>query len=72
MDVREITPFINRFTSMYMRNGEAMETFSYIGKNGFCWINSEATEELMDYNDYRLAYSEDKEFIIGLPVINKN
>ncbi len=55
-----------------MRNGEAMETFSYIGKNGFCWINSEATEELMDYNDYRLAYSEDKEFIIGLPVINKN
>lgn len=72
MDIREITPFINRFTSMYMRNGETMETFSYIGKNGFCWINSKATEELMDYNDYRMAYSEDKEFVIGLPVINKN
>lgn len=72
MDIREITPFINRFTKMYMRNGETMETFSYIGKNGFCWINSEATQELMDYNDYRLAYSNDKEFIIGTPVINKN
>ena len=72
MDIRGITPFIDRFTSMYTRNGEIMETFSYIGKNGFCWINSEATEVLMDYNDYRLAYSEDKEFIIGLPAINSN
>lgn len=72
MDVREITPLIDNFTNMYMRNGETMETFSYVGKNGFCWINSEATEELMDYNDYRLAYSEDKEFIIGLPIINQN
>lgn len=72
MDVREITPLVNRFTNLYMRNGETMETFSYIGKNGFCWINSKATENLMDYNDYRLAYSSDKEFIIGNPVVNKN
>lgn len=72
MDIREITPLVNRFTNLYMRNGETMETFSYIGKNGFCWINSEATESLMDYNDYRLAYSSDQEFIIGNPVVNKN
>lgn len=72
MDVREITPLINRFTDLYMKNGEVMETFTYIGKNGFCWINSEATEDLMDYNDYRLAYSSDMEFVIGLPTINQN
>jgi two-component system sensor histidine kinase YesM len=72
MDVREITPLINRFTNLYMKNGEVMETFTYIGKNGFCWINSEATEDLMDYNDYRLAYSSDTEFVIGLPTMNQN
>ncbi len=72
MDIREITPLINRFTSLYVRNGETMETFSYIGKNGFCWINSEATENLMDYNDYKTAYDSDREFIIGKPVVNKN
>lgn len=72
MDIREITPLIDRFTSLYVRNGETMETFSYIGKNGFCWINSEATENLMDYNDYKTAYDSDREFIIGKPVVNKN
>ena len=32
MDVREITPLIDRFTELYKKNGETMETFSYIGK----------------------------------------
>lgn len=72
MDIRQINPLIDRFTNMYMRNGEEMETFSYIGKNGFCWINSEATEDLMDYNDYKKAYETDKEFVIGSPIINEN
>lgn len=47
-----------------------METFSYIGKNGFCWINSSAVENLMDHNDYQLAYQDDREFILSLPVVN--
>ena len=72
MDVREITPLIGRFTDLYSQNGETMETFSYIGKNGFCWINSEATEELMNYHDYRQAYTGNGEFIIGNPIVNKN
>lgn len=72
MDVREISPLIDRFTSLYIRNDETMETFSYIGKNGFCWINNEATEDLMNYKDYRLAYSSENEFIIGSPILNKN
>lgn len=72
MDVREITPLIDRFTNLYMKNGEVMETFTYIGKNGFCWINSEATENLMDDEDYRLAYASDREFVIGLPKLNQN
>ena len=28
MDVREITPLIDRFTELYKKNGETMETFS--------------------------------------------
>lgn len=72
MDTRQINPLIDRFTNMYMRNGEEMETFSYIGKNGFCWINSDATEDLMDYKDYKRAYESDKEFIIGSPILNEN
>lgn len=72
MDVREITPLIDRFTSLYTKNGEIMETFTYIGRNGFCWINNEATEELMDYEDYRMAYESEREFVIGLPKWNRN
>lgn len=72
MDVRAITPLIDRFTSLYIKNGEVMETFTYIGRNGFCWINNEATEELMDYNDYRTAYESEQEFVIGLPKWNRN
>lgn len=72
MDAREITPLIDRFTNLYTRNGEVMETFTYIGKNGFCWINSDATEDLMDVQDYRLAYSSDREVVIGLPKLNQN
>lgn len=72
MDIRQINPLIDRFTNMYMRNGEEMETFSYIGKNGFCWINSEATEDLMDYDDYKKAYETNKEFVIGSPIVNEN
>lgn len=70
MDVREITPLIDRFTELYKKNGETMETFSYIGKNGFCWINSSAVENLMDHNDYQLAYQDDREFILSLPIVN--
>lgn len=72
MDVREITPLIDRFTNLYTKNGEVMETFTYIGKNGFCWINSEATQDLMDYKDYREAYMSDQEFVIGQPTMNRN
>ena len=70
MDVREITPLIDRFTELYKKNGETMETFSYIGKNGFCWINSSAVENLMDHTDYQQAYQNDREFILSLPVTN--
>ena len=70
MDVREITPLIDRFTELYKKKGETMETFSYIGKNGFCWINSSAVENLMDHTDYQQAYQNDREFILSLPVTN--
>lgn len=72
MDTREITSIVNHFTNLYMRNGEAVEIFSYIGRNSFYWINGETIESLIDYNDYRLAYSSEQEFIIGSPVVNKN
>ena len=72
MDVREITPMIERFTNLYRQNGETMETFSYIGKNGFCWINSSSVENLMDHRDYQLAYQDDREFILSRPVVNPN
>lgn len=72
MDVREITPIIESVTNSHKNNEETMETFSFIGKNGFCWINSKATENLIKYEDYMLVYSEDKEFIIGQPVLNDN
>ncbi len=72
MDVREITPIIESVTNSHKNDDETMETFSFIGKNGFCWINSEATENLIKYEDYMLAYNEEKEFIIGQPVLNDN
>lgn len=72
MDVREITPIIESVTNSHKNNDETMETFSFIGKNGFCWINSEATEDLIQYDDYMLAYNGDKEFIIGQPVLSNN
>lgn len=72
MDVREIIPIIESVTNSHKNDDETMETFSFIGKNGFCWINSEATENLIKYEDYMLAYNEDKEFIIGQPVLNDN
>ncbi len=70
MDVREITPMIERFTRA-QGDDETMAGFSYIGKNGFCWINSQVVQNLMDYEDYRLAYSDEREFIIGLPIVNE-
>lgn len=70
MDVRGIEPQIERFTNSYTNNGEVMETFSYIGKNGFCWINSDAIENLMDNQDYQKAYQDDSEFIISKPKLN--
>lgn len=72
MDVRGIEPQIQRFTNSYTNNGEVMETFSYIGKNGFCWINSDAIENLMDNQDYQKAYRDDSEFIISKPKLNDN
>lgn len=72
MDIRGIEPQIERFTNSYINNGEIMETFSYIGKNGFCWINSNAIENLMDNEDYQKAYQDDSEFIISKPIINEN
>ncbi|GAA6425961.1 sensor histidine kinase [Dielma fastidiosa] len=72
MDVRGIEPQIERFTNSYTNNGEVMETFSYIGKNGFCWINSDAIENLMDNQDYQKAYRDDSEFIISKPKLNDN
>lgn len=71
MDVRGIEPQIERFTNSYTNNGEVMETFSYIGKNGFCWINSDAIENLMDNQDYQKAYQDDSEFIISKPKLNE-
>ena len=49
-----------------------METFSFIGKNGFCWINAQATENLIRYDDYMNIYENDNEFLIGKPVINND
>lgn len=70
MDVREITPIIERLTDLHKKDEETMETFSFIGKNGFCWINSEATQKLIQYEDYAKAYETEDEFIIGAPVQN--
>lgn len=72
MDVRLITPIIDQVTNAYKLNDQTMETFSFIGKNGFCWINAEATENLIRYEDYTRIYDSDKEFLIGDPVINEN
>lgn len=70
MDVREITPIINEVNNRYTFNDQTMETFSFIGKNGFCWINAAATEDLIRYDDYINIYSSDQEFLIGNPVID--
>ena len=70
MDVREITPIINEVNNRYKFNDQTMETFSFIGKNGFCWINAAATEDLIRYDDYTNIYASDKEFLIGNPVID--
>lgn len=72
MDVREITPIIEQVTNTYKLNDQTMETFSFIGKNGFCWINAEATENLIRYEDYTKIYESDKEFLIGSVVTNEN
>lgn len=71
MDTRLITPIINQVTNSYRLNDQTMETFSFIGKNGFCWINAEATEHLIRYDEYTSIYESDKEFLIGSPVINE-
>ncbi len=71
MDTRLITPIIDQVTNSYRLNDQTMETFSFIGKNGFCWINAEATENLIRYDDYTDIYENDKEFLIGSPVINE-
>lgn len=72
MDVREITPIIEQVTNTYKLNDQTMETFSFIGKNGFCWINAEATENLIRYEDYMRIYESDKEFLIGEPITNES
>lgn len=71
MDTRLITPIIDQVTNSYRLNDQTMETFSFIGKNGFCWINAEATENLIRYDEYTSIYENDKEFLIGSPVVNK-
>ena len=71
MDTRLIIPIIDQVTNSYRLNDQTMETFSFIGKNGFCWINAEATENLIRYDDYMSIYENDKEFSIGTPVINE-
>lgn len=70
MDIRLIDPIINQVTNSYKLKDQTMETFSFIGKNGFCWINAEATENLIRYDDYTKIYESDNEFLIGEPVVN--
>lgn len=72
MDARMITPIIEQVTNSYKLNDQTMETFSFIGKNGFCWINAEATENLIRYDDYMEIYKNDKEFLIGEPVVDQD
>lgn len=72
MDARMITPVIEEVTNSYKLNDQTMETFSFIGKNGFCWINAEATENLIRYDDYMEIYENDNEFLIGEPVVDQD
>lgn len=72
MDTRMITPVIEQVTNSYRLNDQTMETFSFIGKNGFCWINAEATENLIRYDDYMEIYENEDEFLIGNPVVNED
>ena len=72
MDVRRITPIIEEITESHIKNGQNSEEFSFIGKNGFCWINSDATKDLIRYDEYMLAYESELEFIIGDVLTNSS
>ena len=69
MDARSIEPLIEEINeSMKLTTQE----ISFIGKNGFCWINSDITKSLVRYEEYRNAYHSEREFIFSSPRSNEN
>ena len=68
-NARAIEPLIEEINeSMKLTTQE----ISFIGKNGFCWINSDITKSLVRYNEYKQAYTSNREFIFSAPRANDN
>ena len=64
IDARTVEPLI-----MEINNSKKLKTqeISFIGKNGFCWLNSYITKSLVRFDEYNEAYISDNEFLISSP-----
>ena len=64
IDARTVEPLI-----MDINNSKKLKTqeISFIGKNGFCWLNSDITKSLVRFEEYNEAYITDAEFVISSP-----